>query len=142
MDNWIHSEDDILCEWNQSSFTPQSSFRQWNNIILYDLCKEFQGINCNMLMDTQFNENDYDYSLYMCDHTSMEQTDGNFSFVFDAVINDEAQTHDVFINSLWFDLDDDYYSSNVNLYHLNHSKCIDNIMRLSARNQTTNYGIH
>eukprot|EP01083_Nonionella_stella_P047795 127939_1 len=37
-DDWIDFEHDILCTWQHSAFTPQSSFRNWNNIILYDLC--------------------------------------------------------------------------------------------------------
>eukprot|EP01083_Nonionella_stella_P104843 300957_1 len=48
----------------------------------------------------------------------------------------------MFINTLWFDLDVDYYSSNVNMHHLNHSKCIADIIHLSGMNQTTNYGMH
>eukprot|EP01083_Nonionella_stella_P104846 300975_1 len=140
-DDWVDIGD-ILCTWQHSDFTPQSSFRNWNNIILYDLCKELQDVNCNMLIDTQFDENDYDYSLHLCDHMAMQQTDANVSFVFDAVINDEMQTYDVFINTLWFDLDLDYYSANVNTFHLNYSKCSQSIMHLSSTNQTTNYGIH
>eukprot|EP01083_Nonionella_stella_P072301 194835_1 len=76
------------------------------------------------------------------DDTPMTQTNGNFSFVFDAVINDETQTHDVFVNALWFNLDLDYYSSNVNIFQLNYTKCVENIMNLNAINQTTNHGIH
>eukprot|EP01083_Nonionella_stella_P102857 293087_1 len=131
IDSWIEVEHDILCTWEHSAFTPQSSLRNWNNFVLYDFCDALEGVNCNMLIDRQFNDNDYDYSMYLCDHTSMERTNTNFSFVFDAVINDAAQTYDAFINTLWFDLDVDYYSSNVNMYHLNHSKCIDNILHLS-----------
>eukprot|EP01083_Nonionella_stella_P104841 300954_1 len=143
-DDWIDFEHDILCTWQHSAFTPQSSLRNWNNIILYDLCDELEDVNCNVLIDTGFNEIDYDYSLYVCDmdNTSVEQTDANFSFVFDAVINDETQTHDVYINALWFNLDLDYYSSNVNIFQLNYSKCVENIMNSNAINQTTNHGIH
>eukprot|EP01083_Nonionella_stella_P313608 1126540_1 len=143
-DDWIDFEHDILCTWQHSAFTPQSSLRNWNNIILYDLCDELEDVNCNMLIDTGFNEIDYDYSLYVCDMdgTLVEQTDANFSFVFDAVINDETQTHDVYINALWFNLDLDYYSSNVNIFQLNYSKCVENIMNSNAINQTTNHGIH
>eukprot|EP01083_Nonionella_stella_P086076 238891_1 len=141
IDNWFDFED-ILCTWEHSALTPQSSFRNWNSLILYDLCDELEDVNCNMLIDTQFNENDYDYSIYLCDHNVNEQTITNFSFVFEAVINDDTQTYDVFINTLWFDLDMNYYSSNVHMYHLNHSKCIDNILHLSDRNHTTNDGIH
>eukprot|EP01083_Nonionella_stella_P262764 893189_1 len=125
--DWIDLED-ILCTWEGSAFKPQSRLRNWDNIVLYDLCDELKDVNCNMLIDTQFNENDYDYSMYLCDHTPMEQTNTNFSFVFDVVINDELQTYDMFINTLWFDLDVDYYSSNVNMHHLNHSKCIADII--------------
>eukprot|EP01083_Nonionella_stella_P286515 975195_1 len=59
IDNWVSFEDDILCTWEHSDFKPQSSFRSWNNLILYDLCDELEDVNCNMLIDTQFNENDY-----------------------------------------------------------------------------------
>eukprot|EP01083_Nonionella_stella_P180796 645680_1 len=83
IDNWMYFEDDILCTWQQSDFKPQSSFKDWSNLILYDLCGELEDINCNMLIDTQFNENGYDYSLYLCNHTPMEQTNVNYTFVFD-----------------------------------------------------------
>eukprot|EP01083_Nonionella_stella_P114331 337968_1 len=142
IDNWFDFED-ILCTWEHSALTPQSSFRNWDNINLYDLCStQLEDVNCNMLIDTQFNENDYDYAMHLCDYTSVARTNGNFSFVFDSVINDEAQTYDVFISTLWFNLDVEYYSSNVHIYHSNHSNCIGNIMRLNAMNQTTSYGIH
>eukprot|EP01083_Nonionella_stella_P044016 118711_1 len=71
-DTWIDFEHDILCTWEHSAFTPQSSLRNWNNLVLYDFCDGLEGANCNMLIDTQFNENDYDYSMYLCDYTSME----------------------------------------------------------------------
>eukprot|EP01083_Nonionella_stella_P275916 937195_1 len=41
IDNWIYFED-ILCTWEHSSFTPQSSLRNWNNLILYELCHELE----------------------------------------------------------------------------------------------------
>eukprot|EP01083_Nonionella_stella_P275432 935373_1 len=74
IDSWIEVEHDILCTWEHSAFTPQSSLRNWNNFVLYDFCDALEGVNCNMLIDRQFNDNDYDYSMYLCDHTSMERT--------------------------------------------------------------------
>eukprot|EP01083_Nonionella_stella_P184199 667895_1 len=140
IESWVDVvEDDISCSWE---YTLQNDFRSWGNIILYDLCSELPGVNCNMLIDTQFNGNDYDYSMYWCDHAWMNQTDDDIVFVFNTVINHETGTYDLFINTLWFNLDEDYYSSNINIVRSNYFNCIRNIMDLSSINHTTSHGIY
>eukprot|EP01083_Nonionella_stella_P192696 712151_1 len=63
--NWIDFDDDVLCTWVDSRFTTQLlATANWDNIILYDMCMDFNDIECNVLIDAQFNSNHYAYSLY------------------------------------------------------------------------------
>eukprot|EP01084_Bolivina_argentea_P125988 223144_1 len=140
--NWIDFEDDILCDWIDSDFTSQlttnkTRLRNWNNIILYDLCTDLEDINCDVFIDSEFNHNDYNYSLYLCEQNTMEQIN-NFRFIFDIVVDIETQQYDIYINTEWFNLDPSSYSSNVNI-HFNHSECAEVVINT---NNTKHYGVH
>eukprot|EP01083_Nonionella_stella_P074086 200781_1 len=65
--NWKDHTEDMLC-----SFTPQyfeettTSVRQWDNLVLYELCDYLSEINCAFLVDSQFHSNQYSYSIHLC----------------------------------------------------------------------------
>eukprot|EP01084_Bolivina_argentea_P121768 215806_1 len=63
--SWIDEKNDILCNWIESDFTlqmnSQTTLRNWDNLILYDLCSNLDDIDCEFLINTQF-ESNYSYS--------------------------------------------------------------------------------
>eukprot|EP01084_Bolivina_argentea_P014074 26316_1 len=144
--NWTYHED-ILCKWNNSALTSHlfsnnnnTTLRSWDNIILYNLCSNlFDEINCNFLLDMKFQSLNEIYSLYWCtDSTSTDNTN-SFHFILDIITNDT--NYNIYVNSLWFNLDLSYYSSNVNIIPLNYSDCVDRMFSIN-RNNTTKHGTH
>eukprot|EP01084_Bolivina_argentea_P096558 173592_1 len=152
-DNWEDMEDDILCEWTDTVFTlqyQQSVFRNWDSLLLYNLCNSFDNIDCSYIIDTNFKSNNdsNSYSLFICDHNHSDiHANANTSideieFIFEIIIDDVNEIYNTYINSLWFDLDPLYYGTNTNINYLDYTQCAANILDATYQNLTYHYGVH
>eukprot|EP01084_Bolivina_argentea_P175212 303468_1 len=141
-DYWIDFTEDVLCKWVHSNYISTNlNLRNWNNMVLYNMCTRLKYVNCNFLIDILFDSYDYDYSLHICNYQYNNITNQNNEFIFDISINQEIKTYDIFINTLWFNLDFSRYSSNINIIHSRYPSCINDLID-DTRNVTHNYGVH
>eukprot|EP01084_Bolivina_argentea_P096564 173610_1 len=141
--DWSDAEAHILCKWVDSDFTlqlaPQTTLRNWDNLVLYELCNDLESIDCTYLIDSQFQSTQYEYSLIICNDQSQ---DHEIQFSVDIIVDDFQYQHRTYINPMWFNLDSSYYSSNINISFVNHVDCISDIINTNDLNGTYAYGIH
>eukprot|EP01084_Bolivina_argentea_P096556 173586_1 len=146
IDNVVMSYDsDILCKWTESTVNVQSEtqgiIREWDNFMLYKLCEDVADVNCEYLINKQFISNEYEYVLYICESYNKIESE-NFEFIFEIVIDDTDFIHNTYINMIWFRLDALYYSSYINIYTMNYSKCIIDLKHNNNINKTYHYGTY
>eukprot|EP01084_Bolivina_argentea_P014077 26319_1 len=141
--NWDDSDNDILCTWTESDFTlhlePQTTLREWDNLMLHNLCSHLEDINCEYLINSDFSSNLYSYSLFICGNHG--NTD-SMQFIFDILLDDVDNKHSTYINNAWFSLDLSYYSSNINVTFMDYSNCIEQLLYSINFNNTYRYGSH
>eukprot|EP01083_Nonionella_stella_P187772 690753_1 len=122
--NWTNHHDDILCnDYPSDIFQLEQTeqLRQWDNLLLYELCDLYLDVDCAFLIDSQWNSNQYSYSIHLCDRT-VTQDDGEYTFRFITELstlhikNDSLMydiVFDMYINLLWFDIEPSYYSTSI-----------------------------
>eukprot|EP01083_Nonionella_stella_P211078 763600_1 len=148
----IDYDNGVVCDFTHSDFTlqlvanyfqSQITLRSYDNLILYNLCDELLDTDCNHLIDTQFESPNYNHSLFIC-NTDDNVNDSQITFIFDILINEAQQTHETFINSLWFTLDTQYYSSFINIKFQNYTQCANRIVTADEDtfNETYRYGVN
>eukprot|EP01084_Bolivina_argentea_P115678 205678_1 len=144
--DWIHAKHDVLCKWNETYFTLQlpadTKYRNWDILTLYNLCNKLEPKNCNCLIDTEFDAQNYEYSLNLCENDNV--TGLNFDFIMELKIDELNKTYEMYINILWFNFSLSYYtnSSDLNIKFMNNSECINNIYNENNSNEIYRYGIH
>eukprot|EP01084_Bolivina_argentea_P051268 94313_1 len=91
--DWVEYEDDVLCStFTQTDFisklTQNMSMRDWDNLILYDLCNHFDDLQCEYLLNSNIGPNIYLYDIFMCDYDK-NTIDEQIQFIFDIVVIDD-----------------------------------------------------
>eukprot|EP01083_Nonionella_stella_P011861 33644_1 len=137
------TESDILCTWTHEeqseNMYSNTTLREWDNLILHQLCVELNVVDCGYLIDAEFT-NPYNYTMYMCNANHLNT--GENEFIVEMILDDMNEEHMTFINAFWFSIDTEYYSSEINIKYKPYTDCVQYMNVSNKYNETHRYGVH